>query len=710
MLKNEKAPDENEGKVNITHDNIIPHKSRKDCIINDFTLNDFIKSGISEKTTSQYIQEQYLETTFDGWQLYYPELFENKKSDYFTKRLKNPKGKNKYIRPKDETSRLFRPLGLTIECLLNPYEYVIFTEGEKKSIKAVQDGFNCISIGGVQNWRKKINLEGETEDENEWDIIPDMVNLKLTGKLVYICYDNDLWEKEPVKKALYALACYLIGEKKAKVKIIILPKGDAKGLDDYLMQEGKEAFQKILDEAKEITLKDIQDILSGNNEKVVFPIYSFNNNKVEKLLMDLHERLDAPLEYIASSFLAGTSLLMDGKYKIIVDKAKNWVEHPILWITIIGNPSQKKTPCLNLVKKIIDEFEKDLTEKYELENQKYKVDLINYKIDLKLYEKPRMKDATLSPPKAPEEPTRQIITSQSITVEALAKALSKNNGKSIAIFVDELASLLKGMGQYKGGGGNDLEYFLQAWKKQSYNVLRSNQENSFTVLASHNIIGSIQPKVLETTLFNNNFESSNGMIERWLYSCSDYEETGLKYTETEPYNVSLIKNIYVRLFNNNIEKQYHFDSEAQKLFDDFCYSIIQAKKDNISNLMKSYLQKQTDYVARFSLILHCINDDTNLEISVQAVKNAISLSCYYITCFEKISQQNCNSSPLASQALEYLRTKGLKSISPSMLHKSNMSKYKSSKEARAILEMLAGSGFGRFQKTKNGGCNFIFYS
>lgn len=694
-------------------DNIINTSSITHSAEFDFVYSDFGKSGIANNIIDEYISEKLVTVDEYGYFINYLELDKSTKSNYYNKRLINYI-KNKYIKAKGECSKVFIPLHLRPECFLNPQEYIIITEGEKKSIKAVQEGFNCIALSGVDNWKKQPKHDDNNETANgepldAEDIIPDIANANFKGKEIYLCYDSDMWDKPQVRRALYSFACYLISEKKAKVKIIMLPKGDAKGLDDYLIAYGKEAFQELFDNAKEYSLKDIQDILSGNNKKLEFPINIFKDD-IRDCIIDLQKRLDAPLEYIAGVFISGSSVLMDGKYSIIVDKNKNWVEYPILWTAMIGNPSQKKTPCLSYGKKIIDELQEILTEKYNYEYKKYCEDVINYKIDMKQYEQQRLKNSTAKMPEAPQEPCREIITSQSNTVEALAKALSKNNGRSLAIWVDELASLLNGMGQYKGGKGNDLEYFLQSWKKQNYTVLRSNQENSFTVRASHNIIGSIQPKVLTKTLFNNQFESSNGNIERWLYVCSDYEETGNEYKSDKPYSVDIIKNVYERLFSTQNEVQCNFSTTAQNLFNTFCKQILKEKKKNITDLMKSYIQKQTDYVARFSLILHCIKNNSSNEISHQTVADAIALSKYFITCFDKISGQNCDYNPLEAQTLDYLRTKGLMSISPSKLHKNNTSRYKTISSARIILETLANKGYGRLQKTKNGGVNFIYYS
>ena len=137
------------------------------------------------------------------------------------------------------------------------------------------------------------------------------------------------------------------------------------------------------------------------------------------------------------------------------------------------------------------------------------------------------------------------------------------------------------------------------------------------------------------------------------------------------------------------------------------------KKDTAkTELMKSYVQKQTDYVARFSLILHVMFENNLDEISVKTVQSAISLSKYFVDCFMKTARQSMNSqsNELATATLEYLKTNKKREITPSKLYKSNSSKYKNTSIAKIALEILSGQGFGRLEKTLNKGYKFKLYT
>ena len=333
----------------------------------EFIYEDFEKSGINTETIEKYIRNGYLTADDEGWILYYEALTANYKTEYYIKRLKNPDDRGKYRMPKGQTTRLFRPIDLPIEILTDKNKYIILTEGAKKAIKAVQEGFNCLSLNGTWNWKqnpKKAEDESSTEkavnDDSEIyaDIIPDIANADLEGKKIFLCYDSDLWKNPKVKVALYQLAAYLISENKSKIKIVLLPAGEAKGLDDYLIAYGNDAFQKLLDEAKEVTLKDIQNELAGKKPLIEFPIDVFPD-EIAELIDNLHEKYDAAKEYIASVFLSVVSILICGHCYIIAKPSSNWIEHSILWMILVGNPSQKKSPCLKIGKDILDEFNKN---------------------------------------------------------------------------------------------------------------------------------------------------------------------------------------------------------------------------------------------------------------------------------------------------------------------------------------------------------------
>jgi hypothetical protein len=265
-------------------------------------LEDFRKSGISNAAIEKLCDECYLESHEDYWKLYYPELLEDKKSDYYTIRLDNPpkdengKVQGKYKRPPGQPSRIYRPINLKPEILQDPTQDLLITEGEKKAIKAVEMGLNCLAIAGVYCF-----LDSKNEDDR---LIPDMHKINWENRPVYLVFDNDICVKEQVQRALIKFASILISKFKAKVYITHLPDcqkvGKKLGLDDYLKEYGVGSFKKL--NSTHITLDNARTLFN-REDKITFPIEVFEG-KTKEFLVNSSSVMDAPelIEHIEKLF------------------------------------------------------------------------------------------------------------------------------------------------------------------------------------------------------------------------------------------------------------------------------------------------------------------------------------------------------------------------------------------------------------------------
>lgn len=134
---------------------------------------------------------------------------------------KDGRKKPKYLTRKNAGNRLYMPP--KVRPVLSDFSiYLYFTEGEKKSLKACQEGLYCIGIPGLWNWKVK--------DEHE--LIPDFDQIVLDGRIVHLVPDND-WlkpdrkgEQKNLKQAVCELA-YLLIDRGANVCWVELPGGGA---------------------------------------------------------------------------------------------------------------------------------------------------------------------------------------------------------------------------------------------------------------------------------------------------------------------------------------------------------------------------------------------------------------------------------------------------------------------------------------------------
>ncbi len=162
--------------------------------------------------------------------------------------LVGPDGKRrKYLAAKGSGNRLYFPAGF-----IGPADVtdtgvpLIITEGEKKALKACQEGYKTIGIAGVWAWKTRgDDGTGQTRP------LPELTAIKWRGRTVSICFDSDAVDKPSVCQAERALAAEL-RSRGARVLIVRLPEdGDHEvGLDDFLVGSGKEELDALLATAK----------------------------------------------------------------------------------------------------------------------------------------------------------------------------------------------------------------------------------------------------------------------------------------------------------------------------------------------------------------------------------------------------------------------------------------------------------------------------
>jgi len=161
-----------------------------------------------------------------------------------------------------------------------PHKPIIITEGEKKALCLVKNKFNAIGLPGVwtfKNTKQDLPLLKELEDWN-WQ-----------GRTVHICFDSDAVFNPNVIMAEIELGLNFYA-RGAKVFICRLPQPDhwtKLGVDDFITQEGIEAFRKLYNTAKpfaEAYSKEYMD--SFLNRLVNVEMSDF---LLERLKMDLRK-------------------------------------------------------------------------------------------------------------------------------------------------------------------------------------------------------------------------------------------------------------------------------------------------------------------------------------------------------------------------------------------------------------------------------------
>ena len=155
---------------------------------------------------------------------------------------------------KETGNHLYIPANFDHDKLEGADTPIYFTEGEKKSLRAYQEGLLCIGLSGLWNWKKK--------DEG---LIPDFDKINFKDRKVFIVPDNDYklpdkhgYEKN-LEQAVSQFASALV-ERGATVYAVELPDGPAKGLDDFLCSQS-------IDEFYQLPSKDFSEHKEDANKK-----------------------------------------------------------------------------------------------------------------------------------------------------------------------------------------------------------------------------------------------------------------------------------------------------------------------------------------------------------------------------------------------------------------------------------------------------------
>jgi hypothetical protein len=203
-----------------------------------------------------------------------------------------------------------------------------------------------------------------------------------------------------------------------------------------------------------------------------------------------------PPDYAGVGMLAVAGAAIGNARRLCL-KAGSWYEPPLLFAAAVGDPSSGKTPALDLVVKPFEEMQHELLQRHEKE-------VSDRRAAERLREQAEQENKALAKgekkplPELPPEPAppARLVTSEA-TSEAL-HLLLKQNPRGLLMNVDELVGWTRGLGQYKGGRGNDRQLWLSVWSAKALTVdRRANGGSVISVPRPHlSVLGGLTPEMI----------------------------------------------------------------------------------------------------------------------------------------------------------------------------------------------------------------------
>ena len=198
---------------------------------------------------------------------------------------------------------------------------------------------------------------------------------------------------------------------------------------------------------------------------------------------------------LAMAVLATFSGAFHHGFALKIMRNGNWQERPRLWVLLVADPSQLKTPIMNAATAPLAHYEAHLRVKYEADLRDYEMAMAE-------------KNEGLPKPRKPEPPPRYVVWDT--TVEKLGELLARS-AKGLLVKSDEISGWIGSMERYNAGR-SDRGFWLCAYDGGPQSIDRIKRGEMFIKNLSVSLLGGIQPARLAEL----QGLTSDGLLQRFI--------------------------------------------------------------------------------------------------------------------------------------------------------------------------------------------------
>lgn len=292
---------------------------------------------------------------------------------------------------------------------------------------------------------------------------------------------------------------------------------------------------------------------------------------------------------------------------------------PIIYLAVVAPAGGSKSPAMRMAFNYLRNED----------NNSYithKSRLAAYNEELSEYEKDKKKKDR------PHKPHLQQILFDDATIE-MAINILENNPKGCCLLNDELLGFIKRMGQYKNGGGDEVQKWLSMWDGSDVLLQRISKDevkiNNYTC----NVIGGIQPGVLDQLSKGEN--QYNGFYHRFLFVYPEaLPKASFSNIEVSEQLKQQVKDVFDSVMlhrDNDVKDCYRLSKEAFQLYYQW-FDVKNGYYDRATDdTIKGIIAKYQGYCLRFALILQALEDGRNRSyiVSQSVMDRAIRLTEYF---------------------------------------------------------------------------------
>lgn len=259
---------------------------------------------------------------------------------------------------------------------------------------------------------------------------------------------------------------------------------------------------------------------------------------------------------------------------------RGWKVPSVLWLGVVAESGQLKTPALDLARKPLTEREVTAIEQARLA------------------------------PEGAENHARLVVSD--VTTEAVAAKL-QSSPMGLLLAADELAAWFKSFDAYRNSPGPDAQRWLSAYDASEWIVDRKTDDLPIAIRhASVSVVGGIQPGILSRVLGDEHFDS--GLAARLLVCMPPRQRRRWSDSEIAPDVGERYAQLIGRLVDDRTERKtaegaarplIRLSSEAKDVFAG--WFDIHAERQNETHGREAALLAKIEGVApRLALVLHLI--------------------------------------------------------------------------------------------------------
>jgi hypothetical protein len=336
--------------------------------------------------------------------------------------------------------------------------------------------------------------------------------------------------------------------------------------------------------------------------------------------IDLADRLQCPIDYVAVSMLAAAGSVVGNQIGIFpraVDET--WEVYPALWGGIVGDPGSKKSPAVQQAHKPLLHLDDIAAQKHAQAMQTYQVQLGQYEDAVATWKKSKSAGIKPSPP---VEPKRQRYFAHDTTYQALGTILEANP-RGVLVIGDELSGLIQSLdtpGQEAARG-----FYLTGWSGTgSYSFDRIGRGSVTLSRYCLSLFGGFQPdRIRGYVKFAQRGSSKNdGLLQRFQLLVWPDQLSDIQSVDRKPNKAAMdqFHQAFMRLSTLAESKLtgavslpsgaqlLHFSPESQPLFNDWLLANERQLADGtLDAARQSHFAKYRSLIPALALLFHLLD-------------------------------------------------------------------------------------------------------